>query len=93
MIAMQTSQEVIQVKRLTVDERAVRVGMAASGIRNLNDLADRAGLGVATLWNVMRGDAFRSTTIDAIAQAIGGEPLDYITVIENGHEAAQQEPA
>ena len=69
-------------KQLRVNERKVRIAMASAGIRTIEELARRSSLGTATLTNILRGEGFRSSTVDALARALGGSPIDYLEVVD-----------
>ena len=56
--------------------------METIGLEKFEDLAKRAGLSTATVYNALDGYNWRSQTLDAIANALGCSPRDIITIDE-----------
>lgn len=67
--------------RFKVNEKAVRVFMAAMGIDTLEKLAEDAGITSMTLRRLFKGDMpFKSSTIESLARVLGCNPLDILIV-------------
>lgn len=69
-------------KRVVINENAVRERMGAMGIRSLAELNNRAGLGANTIYSVL-GNSFHSRTLDALVNLFGCEPEDLLSEIED----------
>ncbi len=63
---------------IRVSEVAVRVGMAKRGINGLEELGRLSGVTTATIRKYFRGEGFYSSTLEALAQALGVEALDLL---------------
>lgn len=67
-------------KRLQVNERTVRILMAAKGIKDAEELAKLAGFSGQTMRNLLEGRDFRSSTLKDLAEALNVNPLDLLDV-------------
>lgn len=67
-------------KRLQVNERTVRILMAAKGIPDTEELGKRAGFSGQTIRNLFEGKEFRSSTLKGLADALDVNPLDLLEV-------------
>ena len=65
---------------LKVDERKVRVFMADRGIYTIEDLAKLSGVSSFTIRKLFKGAGFKSDTVQRLADALGCNPLDLLTV-------------
>ena len=65
---------------LKVDERKVRVFMADRGIHTIEELAERSGVTSLTIRRLFKGAGFKSDTVQKLADALGCNPLDLLTV-------------
>lgn len=66
-------------KRVIINENAVREQMGAIGIRSLSKLNRRAGLGTNTMYSAMNS-SFHSRTLDALVNLFGCEPEDLLSI-------------
>lgn len=63
-----------------IDRFKVKRWMEQEGIETFDQLAKLARLSPTTVYNALDGYNWRSTTLDAIAKALGCNPLDIVTV-------------
>jgi DNA-binding Xre family transcriptional regulator len=63
-----------------IDRFKVKRRMENVGIDTFEKLAEKAKLSPTTVYNALDGYNWRATTLDAIAAAIGCNPLDIVTV-------------
>jgi lambda repressor-like predicted transcriptional regulator len=63
-----------------IDRFKVKQRMEALGIDTFEELAKRAKLSPATLYNALDGYNWRSTTLDAIANALGCSSREITTI-------------
>lgn len=66
-------------KRVIINENAVRERMGAMGIRSLSELNRRAGLGANTVYSALN-NSFHSRTLDALVRLFGCEPEDLLSI-------------
>lgn len=64
---------------LRIDERKVKIFMASAGIDTIEELARRAEISPATMYNYFNGQSFRSSTVDKIAVILGCNSIDLIS--------------
>lgn len=63
-----------------IDRFKVKRRMESEGIDTFETLAKEAKLSPTTVYSALDGYNWRSTTLDAIAAALGCNPLDIVTV-------------
>ena len=66
---------------LKIDATALQHAMVDAGL-NQQELAERSGVTASTIYRISKGQAFNSTTLDAIANALGRDPLTLVKVAQ-----------
>jgi DNA-binding Xre family transcriptional regulator len=62
-----------------IDRGKVKMFMGARGIPDQGRLAEKAGIDQDTVTKVLKGNGFRSVTLEALADALGVNPIDILT--------------
>ena len=63
---------------LRIDERKTKVMMARAGIDTMEQMADLAGISTKTLYNYFQGEAFRSSVVNKLGEALNCSPIDLL---------------
>ena len=71
-------------KQLTADRTKIKTLMAMNSIGTQMQLAEMAGIHYTTLNRLLAGSGFRTGTVDSIAGVLNANPLDLLTITEDG---------
>lgn len=63
----------VRISKKVFDEQA-----EICGLKSPVDVAEKAGLGSATVYRALRGEEFNSSTLDKLATALRCTPIDLI---------------
>lgn len=67
--------------QLKIDSRKVKILMAANSIDGVSQLAALAELNFRTVSNMLKGQSFKSSSLEKLAASLGVNPLDLVATV------------